>query len=189
MNSQAIVGIVLGAVLLGGCAGTEVYFDKKTNTQGIDTGSVNALNPSSSVLEVRRCDGPVVDAYTMEEEYNHADGTAYVTEVHYPMTCEDGWVSVAAVPATQPGWMTVWSSVIDGFAFVLGMDRLGHGIGDSGSTTNNTNGSTSNGGQTINSNANLNQAGASATSSSKAFSNSSSSAKGGSVDMGKKHRR
>ena len=187
---KGVLLVVVGSALLGGCAGVETYFDKDTGTQNIDSGTVNAFNPSASVLEVRRCNGAVIEPYTTSEEHDYGDGTKLIVEKHHPISCEGEWVNIATVPATQPGWATVWNGIVDGFFFVWGMDRLGDGIGDSGSTTNNTNGSTSNGGQTINSNANLNQAVSSSKSSaaSKSISRSSSSAKGGSVNYGK-HRR
>lgn len=181
--------VVVVAMGLGGCAGVETYFDKDTGTQGIDSGSVNALNPSASVLEVRRCEGPVIAPYTTAEEHDYGDGTKLVVEKHHPISCETGWVNVATVPATQPGWATIWNGIVDGFFWVWGMDRLGSGIGDSGSNTTNNNSTNSNGGQTINSNANLNQAVSSSSSKALSSSSSRSSASGGSVINKGHHRR
>lgn len=174
--------VAVCAMVLGGCAGVETYFDKDTGTQNIDSGSVNVLNPSSSVLEVRRCEGTVIAPYTTQEEHDYGDGTKLVVEKHHPITCETGWVKVAAVPATQPGWGTVWNGIVDGLFFVWGMDRLGSGIGDSGSTTTNNNDTNSNGGQTINSNASLN----SNTNTPYSISNSGSSSSAASKSYGSK---
>ena len=134
-----VVSVVVGAVLLGGCAGTEVYFEKTTNTQEIDTGSVNALNPSSSLMEVRRCEGPVVGAYEREQEHNYGDGTTLVTKTYYPMTCEGGWVEVGKIGGSQPGYVTVWNSMFNSFMQFMGLREVGKGLGKSGSTTNNNN--------------------------------------------------
>ena len=122
---KGVVLVVVGSVLLGGCAGTESYFDGKTGTRMIDTGSVNAFNPSASLMEVERCEGEVVQAYEWEENYN--DGT--IIKHFHPEECkaEGGWKNVQAVGGYQPGYaMAPVTTAIGGGLFVLGMDRFGN---------------------------------------------------------------
>lgn len=117
--------VAVCAMVLGGCAGTESYFDGKTGTRMIDTGTVNALNPSSSLMEVERCDGEVVQAYEWEENFN--DGT--IIKHFHPEECktEEGWRNVKAIGGYQPGYaLAPVTTAIGGAAFVIGMDRFGN---------------------------------------------------------------
>lgn len=138
--------VVFCMVLLVGCAGVEHYFDKDTGTSNVDSGSINSLNPSSSVLEVRRCEGPVIAPYTTSEEHDYGDGTKLVIEKHHPMTCETGWVDVAKVGGSQPGYLSFFSSAFQSTMQFLGLREIGKGLGDSGNNTTNNNDTSSNGG-------------------------------------------
>ena len=142
--------VVACAMVLGGCAGTESYFDGKTGTRMIDTGTVNALNPSSSLMEVERCDGEVVQAYEWEDNYN--DGT--VIKHFHPEECkaEGGWRNVQAVGGYQPGYaLAPVTTAIGGAAFVTGMDRFGNKMNTSDTNIQNDNNTSSNGGNSLSS--------------------------------------
>lgn len=182
MNSQAIVGIVVGAVLLGGCMKPQIEQTIKNNELLTVHSDANFWSPSFTLPVRSRCvlQEGITTVIKIDGETHTCYGT-FVEVQHLPVGYQDGMGS-----ALGDGVVTA------GSAALIMHGLRGMGDKDSNNTTNNndtdSNGGVANGGSS-GSFATGGSSSAGASSSSKSFSRSSSSAKGGSVNMGKKYRR